>query len=362
MGQASLLFIPDISGFTEFVKETEIEHSRHIISELLELLIDENELGMTLAEIEGDALFFYKHQDIPTQDQLLSQISRMFTRFHGHLKYYEKHRICHCGACRTATNLSLKFVIHAGDFQFIQVKEHKKPYGQCVITAHRLLKNEVPNSEYALFSNKLMQNWRGGEVSWEAKWMADSGISEYGDVGLIHYDYIPLERLHSEVPELPPQKPLVRGKHPLVEQIQIQRPVNDVYELISNLNHRHLWNEGPEDFLFQKDRVNRNGTKHYCVVNDRQLEFETVADTSNEEQQVYGEITSDFPLMRKVTNYFILEPDQDHTRVTAEVHFNPVPVLGWLAAPFAKRLFRKNLLKTIENIKQIAEGELAISH
>ena len=33
----SLLYIPDISGFTEFVHQTEIEHSRHIVSELLEL-------------------------------------------------------------------------------------------------------------------------------------------------------------------------------------------------------------------------------------------------------------------------------------------------------------------------------------
>ncbi|MEM6380660.1 MAG: DUF2652 domain-containing protein, partial [Bacteroidota bacterium] len=55
-----VLFIPDISGFTRFVKTTERNHSRHIISELLELLIDENDIGLTVAEIEGDAILFYK--------------------------------------------------------------------------------------------------------------------------------------------------------------------------------------------------------------------------------------------------------------------------------------------------------------
>jgi len=31
----TFLFIPDISGFMEFVNETEVEHSQHIISERL---------------------------------------------------------------------------------------------------------------------------------------------------------------------------------------------------------------------------------------------------------------------------------------------------------------------------------------
>ena len=63
MTQKAILFIPDISGFTEFVHHTDINHSRHIISELLELLIDSNNMGLELAEIEGDALFLYKIED-----------------------------------------------------------------------------------------------------------------------------------------------------------------------------------------------------------------------------------------------------------------------------------------------------------
>ena len=53
----SLLFLPHISGFSEFVQSTEVEHSQHVVAELLELLIDANSAEMTLAEIEGDVLF-----------------------------------------------------------------------------------------------------------------------------------------------------------------------------------------------------------------------------------------------------------------------------------------------------------------
>ena len=46
MEKNGLIFIPDISGFTRFVTETEIDHSRLIIQELLELLINANRIGL----------------------------------------------------------------------------------------------------------------------------------------------------------------------------------------------------------------------------------------------------------------------------------------------------------------------------
>lgn len=57
MLKRALLFIPDISGFTEFVHHTDITHCRHIISELFEILIDTNNMDLQLAEIERDADF-----------------------------------------------------------------------------------------------------------------------------------------------------------------------------------------------------------------------------------------------------------------------------------------------------------------
>lgn len=59
------VFIPDISGFTNFVKQTEISHSKHIISELLEAIINSNILDLKVAEIEGDAFFFIERNSFP---------------------------------------------------------------------------------------------------------------------------------------------------------------------------------------------------------------------------------------------------------------------------------------------------------
>jgi len=60
MAEQAIILIPDISGFTDFTGATEIDHAAHIITELLELIVASNETDFTLAEIEGDAVLFYR--------------------------------------------------------------------------------------------------------------------------------------------------------------------------------------------------------------------------------------------------------------------------------------------------------------
>ncbi|MCK5701176.1 MAG: DUF2652 domain-containing protein [Cyclobacteriaceae bacterium] len=83
--KSTLLYIPDISGFTDFVNKTEISHSRHIISELLEIIIDSDKFGMSVSEIEGDAVLFFK-EDIPSVSDLIEQCQLTFKNFHTHLQ------------------------------------------------------------------------------------------------------------------------------------------------------------------------------------------------------------------------------------------------------------------------------------
>ncbi len=86
--QPALLFMPDISGFTEFLNNLEITHAQSIIQELLEIIIDSNQIGLEVSEIEGDAIFFYRIGKPPRFDELLQQIQTIFTRFHHHLELY----------------------------------------------------------------------------------------------------------------------------------------------------------------------------------------------------------------------------------------------------------------------------------
>ena len=77
MENRGLLFIPDISGFTRFVNEVEIDHSRFIIQQLLEELIKANDSGLEISEIEGDAILFYKYGEPEELTSLYKQRLRL---------------------------------------------------------------------------------------------------------------------------------------------------------------------------------------------------------------------------------------------------------------------------------------------
>lgn len=155
MENRGLLFIPDISGFTRFVQAAEIDHSRLIIQQLLEALINANELGLEVSEIEGDAILFYKFGEPPPMETLYRQVAAMFSAFHRHLIAYDQHKYCQCMACRQAIDLTLKFVTHYGEFTGYQVKTFRKLIGRDVIVAHQLLKNDIDQHEYWLVTPGL---------------------------------------------------------------------------------------------------------------------------------------------------------------------------------------------------------------
>ena len=129
MQSQGLLFIPDISGFTRFVNETDIDHSRLIIQELLELLINSNQLGLTVSEVEGDAILFYKFGEAPTAAELYKQVEKMFCEFHKALIDYDQRKFCQCKACVSASGLTLKIITHYGEFTGYNVKNFSKLIG-----------------------------------------------------------------------------------------------------------------------------------------------------------------------------------------------------------------------------------------
>jgi hypothetical protein len=166
MENKGLIFIPDISGFTQFVNTVEIEHSQHIIQELLEVILDANEMDLQVSEVEGDAILFYKFGESPDLDLAYEQVEKMFLSFHKHLQWYESMRTCHCNACISAINLTLKVITHYGEFKEYKIRNFRKLIGKDIIIAHQLLKNDISNHEYWLLSGSLSEKTPGVFRSW----------------------------------------------------------------------------------------------------------------------------------------------------------------------------------------------------
>ena len=262
----ALLFIPDISGFTQFVNETEILHSQHIVQELLEILIDSNQLKLEVCEVEGDAIFFYRLGDKPDMQSLLNQVEKMFTRFHEHLKLYEHQRICSCGACKTAVQLSLKIVAHFGEVTGIAVKDHKKLFGKDVILIHRLLKNHLDQKEYVLFTDPVIQNPHDA-VQLPDWYHPIAGVEEY-DLGAVKFSVSDLSPLHNKMSiNLPRYKASLKTYVAFAEEEVIRHPMEKIFEAILTMQQNSRLIEGTKKLeKMTSDSIARLGTKHYCLI------------------------------------------------------------------------------------------------
>ncbi len=56
---SGLIILADISGFTDYINATDVEHSQKNVAKLSEVIIDANELDLSVSEIKGDAIFFF---------------------------------------------------------------------------------------------------------------------------------------------------------------------------------------------------------------------------------------------------------------------------------------------------------------
>ncbi len=161
MSKRALLVIADIGGYTKFMRvhRVNLAHAQYVVAQLLEAIIDAAEPKLELAKLEGDAAFFYallpQGSDAKALGAFSDTVVRIRRAFLDRRLELESDRLCNCDSCTQAGKLKLKFVAHVGDVAFQKVKRFTELAGVDVIFVHRLLKNSVPLSEYALMSEPL---------------------------------------------------------------------------------------------------------------------------------------------------------------------------------------------------------------
>ena len=247
------------------MNETEILHGQHIVQELLEILIDSNHLDLEICEVEGDAIFFYRLGNKLDLQSLLGQVEKMFTRFHQYLKLYEHQRICNCGACQTAVQLSLKVVVHFGEVTGIAVKDHKKLFGKDVILLHRLLKNTLDKKEYVLLTDSVTKNLHRSEEL--PDWYNPTSAMEQYDVGSVQFLFSDLSILHNRISiKAPERSSFLQTYVGFTQEEIITKPMQKIFEAILTLQQHAKLREKTKKLEITDDELARIGTKHYCLI------------------------------------------------------------------------------------------------
>jgi hypothetical protein len=167
-----VLVLADISGFTEFVTATELEHGPPLIAELLGEVMRQISPPLEIQEVEGDAVFALgPDRAVGSPAQVLDRLEEAFVAFRARQRELEADDSCDCKACRSVGDLDLKIVAHHGRFLRQMVGDRSQAAGVNVILAHRLLKNGVAGRRYLLLTEAALR-WAGLEP-------ADAGLAPH---------------------------------------------------------------------------------------------------------------------------------------------------------------------------------------
>src|SRR2546423_10153996 len=105
-----VLMIADISGYTDFMltNQKSLEHSHLIIGELITTILEQVKLPLTLAKLEGDAVFMYAVKDdtfMQTAEELGERVLEFFNVFSHKVGELALSSFCKCGACKNIETL-----------------------------------------------------------------------------------------------------------------------------------------------------------------------------------------------------------------------------------------------------------------
>jgi len=351
MENRGLLFIPDISGFTRFVNEVEISHSQFIIQQLLEELIKANDSGLTISEIEGDAILFYKYGDPGELASLYKQVEKMFRAFHQYLIVYDNRKICQCKACISAVNLSLKVISHYGEFTSLSVQHFHKLIGKDVIVAHQLLKNDIAQHEYWLVTNELLQNKQPAEL---VQWMHWDNSIKQTESGEISFHYTQLSPLKNEITPPVTQTELPDKAKMLSVSRDYAIDIKTLCYTVVHFEFRHLWYAGIKAIDEVEHFLPGIGSRHRHVLDNGKVEMMYISSFvyDPEGKTVFSETDE----KKKSSVYFIAEKTGEHSsRLTIEVYFERNIIKQTLFNKLEKKKREQELQQSLERLDKVVK-------
>ena len=142
--KTAFFVIADISGYTEFMSKTAIEHAKGILEGLFGDLVPAIRSPLAISGLQGDAVFAYAFEsEVMSKQFILDFAEQLYCVFARSKEKMVVNTGCDCDACSNIKALELKIVVHHGQCVMQETGGREELAGQDVITAFRLLKNSV---------------------------------------------------------------------------------------------------------------------------------------------------------------------------------------------------------------------------
>ncbi len=158
MSKKGFFILTDISGYTEFLTKSELDHAQDALQNLFDVQLAHIKHPFVISGFRGDAIFMYVPETNFCEPQtLLESLENLYFVFADALRQMIYNTTCTCRACQNMSRLDLKMVIHYGEYALQKLGDREELLGADVIVPHRMLKNNVIEQtgieSYALFSD-----------------------------------------------------------------------------------------------------------------------------------------------------------------------------------------------------------------
>lgn len=162
--------ITDISGYTEYLTRSELDHANEILQSLFDAQLEHIKFPLKISGFRGDAIFMYTPETCFVNPQsFIETLENLYVVFSATLRQMQFNTTCQCRACKNMGILDLKMCIHYGEYLLQKLGEREELLGADVIVPHRMLKNHVIEKTgvraYALFSEAAAQALNLSELS-----------------------------------------------------------------------------------------------------------------------------------------------------------------------------------------------------
>ena len=350
--QHGYLILADVSGYSTFVIQSELEHAHDILSELLELILKRITTIFTLSKLEGDAIFAYASEEkLKRGETLFELIESTYTAFKDQQEAIRRRTTCQCNACRNIASLDLKFMVHHGDFIFQRIGGYHEMVGTDVNLIHRLLKNHVADVSgwrgYALFTEQALSRI----------WLRPEGLQEMSETYEIGEVKIFVTNLNERYQTLRDLRRVIvdPSEADLIYEFDYPAPPPIVWDWLNDPHKRLKW-EYADRHMFPifkpKGRTNVGAVNH-CLHGNNVAMVETVLDWRPFD---YFTVTQDVPNAVLMTITFQLLPTSTGTHLIYTCRLQPkipLPMLARMKLAAVKSELDK--LKVKEAYEKIAQ-------
>jgi len=326
------LVLVDLSGFTSFVAEAELDHSKVILADIFKLILARFAPRLQIAEIEGDAVFAYASDtQFPRGETLLEIIEATYFDFRDKQKSAQRTATCTCKGCKMIGQLDLKFITHYGEFILQDVGGRPKPLGTSVNLLHRLSKNKVSEATgwrgYALFTNASLHRMDVHPLNVHAQ------TESYEHLGEVETFSMNLDDRYNEFTS--DRYAILREEEAhVVLTREFPVPPSELWEWLNDPEKRILWMVG-SDWHVQDRPEGRTskGASNHCANSDF---VENILDWRPFSYYTVELIKK--PIRATVTA--MLEPIANGTRVSWRARLNGF-LPQWMLRPLCRLLIAK---------------------